>query len=134
MNVPIVPVVSKNVQTIGTIIWKRYPGRSQTIWTTETTSIAWIELSSIRTIGTITSILKRSYGNALRRLRRSGRSKAIPEVITFFPVIENKFAPDGAEAEKLIDKSSQRAWGYLKLEIVRDMKFSKRYYVFGELV
>ena len=23
--VPIVPVVSKNVQTIGTIIWKRYP-------------------------------------------------------------------------------------------------------------
>ena len=25
MNVPIVPVVSKNVHTIGTIIWKRYP-------------------------------------------------------------------------------------------------------------
>ena len=44
--------------------------------------------------------MKRSYGNALRRLRRSGRSKAIPEVITFIPVIENKFGPDGAEAEK----------------------------------
>ena len=35
-----------------------------------------------------------------RRLRRSGRSKAIAEVITFIPVIENKFGPDGAEAEK----------------------------------
>ena len=78
-------------------------------------------------------ILKRSYGNALRRLRRSGRSKAIPEVITFIPVIENKFGPNGAEAEKIIHKCSQRVWGYLKLEKVRDIKFSKRYYVFGEL-
>ena len=49
MVVRIVLVVSKNVQTIGTIIWRR----SQTTRTTETTSIAWIELSSIRTIGTI---------------------------------------------------------------------------------
>jgi len=51
------------------------PERSQTIRATETTSIAWIELSSIRTIGTIVKILKRLYGSALRRLRRSGRSK-----------------------------------------------------------
>ena len=29
------------------------PGRSQTTGTTETTSVAWIELSSIRTIGMI---------------------------------------------------------------------------------
>ena len=78
-------------------------------------------------------ILKRSYGNALRRLRRSGRSKAITEVITFIPVIENKFGPDGAEAEKIIHKCSQRVWGYLKLEKVRDIKFSKIYYVLGEL-
>ena len=31
MIVPIVPVVSKNIQRIGTIIWKRYPeGRKRT--------------------------------------------------------------------------------------------------------
>ena len=75
------------------------PGRSQTMWTTETTLIAWIELSSIRTIGTIVHILKRSYGNGLRRL---GRSKAIPEIITFIPVIENIFGLDGAEVSKVL--------------------------------
>ena len=58
------------------------PRCSHTTRTTDTTSIAWIELSSIRTI---VSILKGSYGNALRRLRRLGRSKAIPEVITPIP-------------------------------------------------
>ena len=53
------------------------PERQQTIRATETTLLAWIELtlSSIRTIGTIVKILKRSYGSALRRLRRSGQSK-----------------------------------------------------------
>ena len=54
MIVRIVPVVSKkkcsddrddHMETL--------PRRSQTIRTTETTSIAWIELSSIRTIGAI---------------------------------------------------------------------------------
>ena len=60
-------------------------------------------------------ILKRSYGNALRRLRRSGRSKAIPEVITFISVIENKFGLDGAEAEKIIHKCSQRVWGLFEI-------------------
>ena len=57
-------------------------------------------------------------------------------MITFIPVIENKFGPDGAEAEKIIHKCSQRVWGfggYLKLEKVLDINFSKRYYVFGEL-
>ena len=34
----------------------------------QTTRTTWIELSSIRTIGTIVYILKRSYGNAVRRL------------------------------------------------------------------
>ena len=58
------------------------PRCSHTTRTTDTTSIAWIELSSIRMI---VSILKGSYGNALRRLRRLGRSKAIPEVITPIP-------------------------------------------------
>ena len=77
------------------------PRRSQTTRTTETTSIAWIEFSSIETI---MKILKRSYGNALRR------PKAIPEVITSIPVIENKFGPDGAEAKKIIQKCSQRVW------------------------
>jgi len=91
------------------------PRRSQTTQTTETTSIAWIELSSIRTIGTIMNILKRLYGNALRRLRRSGRSKAIPEVITFIPVIVNKFGPNGAEAEKIIHKCSQRVCGLFEI-------------------
>ena len=154
--VPIVPVVSKNVQTIGTIIWgaihstkisgisvqnsmdrfgptgkgfektgppfevvlfsrsdrsefwlngsrpwKRYPDDRKRP-ATETTSIAWIELSSFWTIGTIVSILKRSYGNALRRLRRSGRSKAIPEVITPIPnflahVLHFKMAAENTE-------------------------------------
>ena len=62
--IPIVPVVSKNFQTVGTIMWKHYSDgqddhmemllrRSQTTQTTETTSIAWIELSSIWMIGTI---------------------------------------------------------------------------------
>ena len=47
--------------------------------------------------------------------KRSGRSKASPEVITFFPVIENKFGPDGAEAEKIIYKYSQRVWGLFEI-------------------
>ena len=51
----------------------------------------------------------------LRRLRRSGRSKAIPEVITFIPVIENKFGPDDAEAEKIVHKCSQRVWGLFEI-------------------
>ena len=78
------------------------PGRLQTMRTTETTLIAWIELSSIRTIGTIVQILKRSYGNGFRRLGRSGRSKAIPEIIIFIPVIENIFGLDGAEVNKVL--------------------------------
>ena len=77
-------------------IMETLPRRSQTTRTTETT-------------------LKRSYGNTLRWLRRSGRSKAIPEVITFIPVIENKFGPDGAEAEKIIHKCSQRVWGLFEI-------------------
>ena len=47
----IVQVVSNNVQAIGTI---------ETTRTTETTSITWIELSSIRTSGTMVESLKRS--------------------------------------------------------------------------
>ena len=51
--VPIVPVVSKNVQAIGTIIWKHFPDdrrQSQTTRTIGTITIVRIELCSIRTI------------------------------------------------------------------------------------
>ena len=51
--VSIVPVVSKNVQAIGTIIWKHFPDdrrRSQTTRTIGTITIVRIELCSIRTI------------------------------------------------------------------------------------
>ena len=73
--VPIVPVVSKNVQAIGTIIWKHFPDdrrRSQTTRTIGTITI---------TIGAIVKNQKQSNGNTLRRSGRSGRSKSIPESI-----------------------------------------------------
>ena len=89
------------------------PRRSQTTRTTETTSIAWKELSSIRTIGMI--IFEAIIWKRSQTTRRSGWSKAIPEVITLFPVIENKFGPDGAEAEKIIHKCSQRVWGLFEI-------------------
>ena len=72
----------------------------------------------------IVYILKRSYGNALRRLRRSGPSKAIPEIISFIPVIENKFGLDGAKSKKIIQNVRTAYRRYLKLEKVRDIKFS----------
>ena len=53
MIVRIVLVISNNVQAIGTIIWKNYPDDHQGPLTIETIAIAEIELSSIRTIGTI---------------------------------------------------------------------------------
>ena len=46
---------------------------------------------------------------------RSGRWKAIPEAITFIPVIENKFGPDGAVAEKITHKCSQPVWGLFEM-------------------
>ena len=82
---PIVPVVSKNVQTIAN------------------DPDDWDDLDRLDRVEfypddrddhiNFEAII---YGNALRRLRRSGRSKAMPEVITFIPVIENKFGPDHA--------------------------------------
>ena len=55
MIVRIVPVVSKNFLDDRDDHMETLPRRSQTTRTTETTSIAWIESSSIdiRTIGTI---------------------------------------------------------------------------------
>ena len=35
---------------------------------------------------------------------RDNRRKAIPEITTFIPVIENKFGLDGAKVEKLVKK------------------------------
>lgn len=60
--------------------------------------------NATRTIGTIVYILKRSYGNTFRRLRRSWQSKAIPEIITYIPVIDNKFGLDSTEVKKIIQK------------------------------
>jgi len=65
MIVRIVPVVSKNCSDDRDDHMETLPWRSQTNRTTETTSIAWIELSSIRTIGTIVWILKRSRSFAI---------------------------------------------------------------------
>ena len=65
--VPIVPVVSKNVQAIGTIIWKHFPDDRRRSQTTRT-------IGSL-TIGAIVKNQKRSNGNTLRR------SKSIPESI-----------------------------------------------------
>ena len=59
MIVRIVPVVSKQMFRRSGRSYGTLPRRSQTTRTTETTSIAWIELSSIRTIGTIVWILNR---------------------------------------------------------------------------
>ena len=57
------------------------------------------------------------HGNALRRLRRSGRSKAIPEISSFIPVNENRFGLDGAKVEKNSKKNVRPAYGrYLKSE------------------
>ena len=71
----------------------------------------------------IMKVLKWSYGNVLRRLRRSGRSKAIPKVITFISVIENKFGSDGAEAEKIMHKCSQSVWGLFEIRESRWHQF-----------
>ena len=51
--VRIVPVVSKKCSDDRDDHMVTLPRRSQTTRTTETTAIAWIELSSIRTIGPI---------------------------------------------------------------------------------
>ena len=77
--VPIVPVVSKNVQAIGTIIWKHFPDdrrRSQTTRTIGTITIVRIELYSIR----LNFFLKR-----LGRSRRSGRSYGNQALMTDEP-------------------------------------------------
>ena len=111
--ISIVPVVSKKVKTFRTIIWKRYPDDRKRLGRMKRPrSLAKSWVLSGRSGW---SCLKRSYGNALRRLRRSGWSKAIPEIITLFPVIKNKFGADGAEAEKIIHKCSQRVWGLFEI-------------------
>ena len=111
--ISIVPVVSKKVKTFRTIIWKRYPDDRKRLGRMKRPrSLAKSWVLSGRSGW---SCLKRSYGNALRRLRRSGWSNAIPEIITLFPVIKNKFGADGAEAEKIIHKCSQRVWGLFEI-------------------
>ena len=64
------------------------PGRSQTTRTTETTSIAWIELSRDDRANFEAIIWKRS------------QTTETIGTITFIPVIVNKFSLDGAEVEK----------------------------------
>ena len=85
----IVPVVSNNVQAIETI---------ETTRTIETTSITWIELSSIRTIGTIVENLKRSYLWKRSQTTETNETiKAIPENITVILVIGGKCGLDASE-------------------------------------
>ena len=48
MIVPIAPVVSKNVQTIGTIMWKRYPDDPDRFKVYTIVPIVRIELNSIQ--------------------------------------------------------------------------------------
>ena len=61
------------------------------------------------------------HGNMLTRTLQS---KVIPEILTFIPVIKNKFGLDGAEVEKNNTKMFARMRCYLKLEQVCDIKFS----------
>ena len=61
------------------------------------------------------------HGNMLTRALRS---KAIPEILTFIPVIKNKFSLDGTEVEKNNTKMFALIRHYLKLEKVCDIKFS----------
>ena len=55
------------------------------------------------------------------------RSKAIPEMLTFIPLIKNKFGLDGTEVAKNNTKMFARIRRYLKLEKVCDIKFSMWY-------
>ena len=65
-------------------------------------------------------------------LRRSGWSKAIPEIITFNPVVKNAFSLDSTGVEK--NNTKMFAYGhYLKLEKVHYITFAMWYYDFVEL-
>ena len=57
-------------------------------------------------------------------LASSLQSKAVPEILTFIPVIKNIFGLDGAEVEKNNTKIFAHIRYYLKLEKVCDIKFS----------
>ena len=131
MIAQIVPVVSNNVQMIETIIWKAariiakdwpddrddpihlgrvefYPGDRVNF-----EAIIWKCSQTTETIRTIIIM----DGDMLTHTLRS---KAIPEILTFIPVIKNKFGLDGAEVEKNNTKMFARIRRYLKL----DIKFS----------
>ena len=66
-------------------------------------------------------------------LTRTLWSKATSDILTFIPVIKNKFSIDGAEVEKKSTKMFAQIRRYLKLEKVCDIKFSMWHYVFVEL-
>ena len=88
------------------------PRRSQRTRTTETTSIAWIELSSNPDDPNVHVNFEAIIWKRSQTTETIG---TIPEIITFIPIIENKFGPDGAEAEKIIHKCSQRVWGLFEI-------------------
>ena len=50
-----------------------------------------------------------------KRSQTIGTIEGYPRSHRFFPVIENKFGPDGVEAEKTIYKCSQRVWGLFEI-------------------
>ena len=112
--VPIVPVVSKNVQAIGTIIWKHFPDdrrRSQTTRTIGTIAhdrgdrekseaIKWKHSQTIGTIGTIEVYPRKhhsrhhfsrfrakialEFANFLLSFDRSAESKICAFVVLFY--------------------------------------------------
>ena len=67
-------LVWNNVQTIGTIIWKHYPDTDDK----RPGGTTNLDLSG-RSGRSCKFWSDHAYGNALRRLTRTGRSKAIPE-------------------------------------------------------
>ena len=105
MIVRIVPVLSQNVQTIGTIIWKRYPDDSKRPR----------RLRRPRSLGE-SWVLSGRWGRSCKFWRdHMKRAQTTETTRTIIPVIENNFGPDGAEAKKVIHKCSQRVWGLFEI-------------------
>ena len=104
----IVPDASNNVQTIGTIIWKCYPDdRKWPGWLRRSTSIDCLNRVEFYADDCEDRVGSWSR-NAIRWLRLSGRSKAIPEIITIIPLIENIFGLDAAEVENNLKMFTSR--------------------------
>ena len=95
----IVPVVSNNVQTIGTIIWKRYqddrkrPAGDDKDDLDRLDRIEFYPNDREDRVNFEAIIWKR-----FQTTETIKKIEAIPEIITFIPVIGGKIGLDGAEA------------------------------------